>query len=819
MRVLLADYTGLAVTGDNCLSYGAVILTQAPPVGSTIGNDATITLTATDAFGNTASCPFTLQAVDTISPTIICPADFTVGTTTGCTNTLASHVGLTTAADNCTFLGSLVYTQDPAAGTALPVGANPIQIFVNDGNGNSQSCTFSLTVEDQTAPLISLCSPNQNVIVDAGCQGPLADYTGALTVSDNCSALANLTFTQSPIAGTIISGDTPVTITVEDENTNTVNCVFTAILSDTTSPVSVCPADMTLAINGSCEYIIPDLSGSVTGTDNCSVLANMGITQNPLAGATGGGITPILVTLTDEQGNFSTCITNILPDDIIAPTITCPSPITTNIGSSCDFTLPNYSGTSLVLDNCPNYAIVQTPIAGTVVSTGSTSITLTVTDAGGNSANCVFNLEVIENEAPTIVCPVNISTCDPLVTYLDPTFADNCSAALNQTDLTGFTSGSTFPVGTTTLEYTATDISGNTALCTFNVEILDYPSPAVIAIDTILICDQTSAVLDADALVSGTGIWTVGSGQGSFNNQFANSTGVNNIGVGTNVYLWTVSSASCGTLVDSITIINSELDLDASTQDFFYACMDADIVLLANAPLYGVGTWTTDGNGVIAAVNSASTTSTLADNGWQNFIWTITNGSCPASADTLQVYSMQSPVINEADTSICLENDLLVFSGTPSGDDQTSLWSTVSGGALITDPDSTITDVYSFALGHNYIAYTISNDQCGSLSDTIHVVGTLCDGFNPIIPTVITPANLDGKNDVFTIDFLSASYPDCHVVIFNRWGSIVFESIGYDEPWNGQFHNEYLPMGTYFYKIELNDSNDQILKGEISIIN
>lgn len=817
--LLLADYTGLAMTSDNCLSYGPVVVTQAPPVGSTIGSNATITLTGTDAFGNTASCVFTIQAIDTISPTISCPADFTVGTTLGCSNLLAAYSGLTSASDNCTFAGSLIYTQSPPAATVLPTGTNPIIITVNDGNGNSNSCSFSLTVEDQQAPLISLCSPNQNVIVDAGCQGTLGDYSGALTIIDNCSSLANLTYTQSPIPGTIISGNTMVTITVEDENSNSSNCVFTAILSDTTSPIVTCPANITSPINGSCQYLIPDLSASVTGTDNCSVLANMGIYQNPVAGATANGITPILVTLSDEQGNISTCITTVLPDDQIVPTITCPGPLTADIGANCDFLLPNYSGISLVLDNCSDFSIAQSPPPGTLTSLGTNNIELTVTDAGGNTANCAFILNVIESQTPTIICPSNISTCDPVVTYANPSFSDNCIASISQTDLTGFTSGSNFPVGITVLEYTVTDGSGNSTQCTFNVQILDYPSPAIISEDTISLCDQNSLVLDADPLVSGSGLWTVSTGQGSFNNQFANSTGINNISIGTNIYVWTVSSPTCGTLVDSIFVINSQQDLPASTQDIIYACADLNVVLQSNIPLYGIGTWTTDGNGVISDINSANTTSILVDNGWQNFIWTITSGSCLASSDTLAVFSMQKPVINESDTAVCLENDLLVFSATSPSLDQTSLWSTPNATIVISDINLSNTSVSNFGIGTNTIIYTLMNSNCGEFTDTVTVIGSLCNGFQPIIPTVITPGNLDGKNDVLTIDFLNVMYPECHVVIFNRWGSVVYESVGYNEPWNGQFKGESLPMGTYFYKIELNDPDETLLKGDISIIN
>jgi gliding motility-associated-like protein len=67
------------------------------------------------------------------------------------------------------------------------------------------------------------------------------------------------------------------------------------------------------------------------------------------------------------------------------------------------------------------------------------------------------------------------------------------------------------------------------------------------------------------------------------------------------------------------------------------------------------------------------------------------------------------------------------------------------------------------------------------------------DGFSP---------NGDGKNDVWELDFLS-EYRDCNVKIFNRWGQVVFESEGYDEPWDGTYNGNDLPVGSYYYVIDL----------------
>jgi gliding motility-associated-like protein len=68
------------------------------------------------------------------------------------------------------------------------------------------------------------------------------------------------------------------------------------------------------------------------------------------------------------------------------------------------------------------------------------------------------------------------------------------------------------------------------------------------------------------------------------------------------------------------------------------------------------------------------------------------------------------------------------------------------------------------------------------------------------------------------INYLEKVYPECEVTIFNRWGSVVFQSIGYKNPWDGTRNGEKLPMGTYFYNIDLKDPNGKEFHGPISII-
>jgi gliding motility-associated-like protein len=85
------------------------------------------------------------------------------------------------------------------------------------------------------------------------------------------------------------------------------------------------------------------------------------------------------------------------------------------------------------------------------------------------------------------------------------------------------------------------------------------------------------------------------------------------------------------------------------------------------------------------------------------------------------------------------------------------------------------------------------------------------------ISSGITP-NGDGKNEVWEIDGIEA-YQNCEVEVYNRWGEKLFSSIGYTEKWDGKYKGKDLPVGTYYYIINLHDEvNTENYTGPITIM-
>ncbi len=119
--------------------------------------------------------------------------------------------------------------------------------------------------------------------------------------------------------------------------------------------------------------------------------------------------------------------------------------------------------------------------------------------------------------------------------------------------------------------------------------------------------------------------------------------------------------------------------------------------------------------------------------------------------------------------------------------------------------------------------FMICSDACTGLCDTGEVrILIKPRAIKPTeiivdVPNAITP-NEDGKNDVLMIDNLD-KYPENELIIFNRWGDILYKSKPYINDWNGsnQTGNP-LPEGTYYYVLRLNINDGKILRGDISIL-
>ena len=170
---------------------------------------------------------------------------------------------------------------------------------------------------------------------------------------------------------------------------------------DLTSPNVVCPGTQTLASGPNCGVSLPDFTGQTNVSDNCD--PSPFVTQNPSAGTIITSNTTVTITASDASNNNTDCTFQVLFVDNTPPTVNCPQNQTT-----CDNTLGDFTVNLVVNDNCDsNPTVAQNPTAGSSLTSGITTVTITTSDASGNTSTCSFEVTI-----PTYSSDENISICD-----------------------------------------------------------------------------------------------------------------------------------------------------------------------------------------------------------------------------------------------------------------------------------------------------------------------------------------------------------------------------------------------------------------------
>ena len=210
---------------------------------------------------------------------------------------------------------------------------------------------------------------------------------------------------------------------------------------------------------------------------------------------------------TDNSGNNSIGSFNVVVNDTQKPSI---------VELPVDIIVDNDSGSCGAIvswiepssdDNCPGSSISQTEgfANGSLFPIGSTSISYTAIDANGNSVMGSFNVIVNDTEDPSILdlpeditTSNNINSCGAIVSWIEPTSLDNCSgSSIDQTS--GPENGSLFPMGSSTVSYTATDASGNSHEESFTVTVNDNEDPTIVGLPNDIILANDAGVCGAVA--------------------------------------------------------------------------------------------------------------------------------------------------------------------------------------------------------------------------------------------------------------------------------------------------------------------------------
>ena len=515
-------FSAAGVTGD----CGSV--TNTPGSGSFF-NVGTHSIVSQSEFGG-ATCTFTVTVLDTDPPTISCPPNITATAGAGDTTyTLPSGPGTPTinASGGGTVTG--VRSDDtpatfdengnqvtPAVVHAVtdpyPIGSTGINWTVTDAGGRTASCTQIITIvaADDRDPVTITCPANVSVTAPEGsCDATISLSTiGTPTTNpsdSNVGVVATRNDGQS-LSDPFPGGTTIITWTATDNtNGNVASCTQTVTVAvnsgDTTPPVLDVPPNVSVT-TGSCTATLDEELGTATATDSgsCNGDGSVSVSRSgvPANFVFPTGTTIITYTATDASGNTATGIQQVTVTEspAIPPTIDAPAPVSVNTGpdaTSCGTVVSDaILGTATASDNCPGVTVTRTGVPeGNFFPVGNTTVTYTATDKSGNIATDTQVVTVTDNTVPVVTPPgaVTLYTgpdatlCGVLVSDLDGTLGtgsatDNCPG-VGTVSRSGVPAGNVFPVGQTTLTYSATDAHGNTGQATQLVTVVDNTAPVI----------------------------------------------------------------------------------------------------------------------------------------------------------------------------------------------------------------------------------------------------------------------------------------------------------------------------------------------------
>lgn len=247
---------------------------------------------------------------------------------------------------------------------------------------------------------------------------------------------------------------------------------------DTDAPSVNVPSDITAeAADGSGAVV----SFSAGATDSVSGIASFSCTPAP--GSTFPiGTTPVSCGTSDNAGNSASAGFNVIVQDTTAPTVTIPgsNPIALNDGDTFSDPLASVTASDTV-DGDVTASVTEFSNDVNMSHSGMYHVVYHAVDAHGNVGDATLTVNVSDATSPDITVPADITAEATGPSGASVAFTvtanDNEDGAI--TPSCNYSSGDTFPLGTTQVQCSATDSSANTGYNTFNVTVQDTTAPAI----------------------------------------------------------------------------------------------------------------------------------------------------------------------------------------------------------------------------------------------------------------------------------------------------------------------------------------------------
>tara|TARA_B110000003_G_scaffold133075_1_gene135123 strand:+ start:19649 stop:27697 length:8049 start_codon:yes stop_codon:yes gene_type:complete len=447
--------TGLEAE-DLCSNVSWAVISDTVGDSSTGSYQIQVTLTASDACGNSSSQELELEVLDTQAPVFVSfPKDMELS----CEQPIPFEPAV--AEDVCSETTTVHFD------TFIPSETEGVytveRTFVStDAQGNSVEATQTFSVLDQVAPTFSFV-PNDYT---SECSDPLILMDPE--AFDNCAEVSIVISTQT-VQGNAVGNYTVLrTFTATDDAGNSTQAQQTITVQDTTAPeFTSAPADYTTE----CSDVL--FLGDASASDNCGEVT-IEVSSETIPGNGESNFTLVRTfTATDEAGNSNEEQQTITVQDTTAPEFTF---IPADYTAECSDVLFDDASAS---DNCGDVAIEVSSetIAGDAAGNYTVVRTFTAMDDSGNSTQAQQTITVEDTTAPGFTSvPADYTVECSDVVLEEAAASDNCGEVTLEVSsimIPGDAEGNYTLVRT----FTATDDAGNSTEATQTIVVEDTTAP------------------------------------------------------------------------------------------------------------------------------------------------------------------------------------------------------------------------------------------------------------------------------------------------------------------------------------------------------
>jgi gliding motility-associated-like protein len=789
---LTNTYTVTGTDANGCINTDQVVVTVNPLPLVNAGADQVICIGASVTLSGSGASIYTWNNSVT-NAVAFSPAATTTYTVTGtdvngCINTDQVLVTVNTlpvvnagpdqtvcvgTAVTLTGTGASTYSWNNGVnqGVAFTPAVGTITYTVTGTSGASCIATDQVIVTVNALPVV-------NAGVDqALCIGASATLSG--------SGATTYTWNNGVTNGAAFTPATTNTYTVTGTAGN--GCINTDQVVVTVNPLPSVDAglDQVICIGNSVT-----LFGTLPLSTGASVVSwNNGIT-NGVAFAP-AATTTYTVTGTDANGCINT--DQVLVTVNALPIVNAGPDQTVCAGASV--TLNGSGATTYTWDNAVTNGIAFVPPVGTTV--------YTVTGTNGNNCTNTDQVSVIVNPLPIVNAGADIAVCAGTSVTLIGAGAATYSWNNGVSDGVAF-----IPSSTTT--YTVTGTSAAGCVSTDQVTVTVNPIPNVFAGNDITLCENQTLTLTGSGAATYT--WNNGVIDGG---QFTPT-------VGTTTYTVTGTTAAGCINTDQVNVLVNPLPIVSFMPDTTQGCTPVVVTFTNNTPNSSNCVWTLENGQVINGCGTVQ--ATFSQPGCFDVTLTTTStDGCTNSATSTNLICVEaypnaafSPSENELTT---IQTEVHFTNNTTGA--VVYEWNFGDGSTST----STVNPTHTYPeIAENYIVELVATSPLGC-SDTAYATIQVEEALLFYVPNTYTPDD-DNFNEIFKPIFTSGFDPyDYTLLIFNRWGEIVFESHDANVGWNGTYgsNGEILMVqdGTYTWKIEfktLATDERKMVVGHVNVI-